>query len=155
MSEPDDEVFLYDGLCGLCDGAVQFIIARDKRRTLKFAPLQGSYASGVLQRHPEARGIDSLIFVRTRNDVAQDISNDASSDALRARETVLMRSDATIAIGHYLGGIWSVVSTLTRLIPRVVRDWAYDRVAHVRFRIFGRLEACRIPSTEERARFLE
>lgn len=151
MSAPVDEVFLYDGLCGLCDGAVQFIIARDKRRTLKFAALQGDYAHGIMQRHPEVHGIDSLMFVRTRHDAI----NDASDHALKVSETVLMRSDATIAIGYYLGGIWGVVSTLTRLIPRPFRDWAYDRVASIRFRMFGRLDACRIPSAEERQRFLD
>ena len=50
---PDSPVLLYDGLCGFCDGTVQFILRHDRKKTLRFATLQGDYARGVIDRHPE------------------------------------------------------------------------------------------------------
>lgn len=143
MNSSDNTVLLYDGLCGFCDGAVQFIIARDKQRTLKFAALQGSYARAVIERHPELHDVDSLVFVRE------------SVDPTNSAEEILVRSDAVNAIAAYLGGVWNVFGILSRGLPRPVRDWSYDQVARVRFRIFGRRAACRIPSAEQRARFID
>lgn len=143
VSWPVETVLLYDGLCGFCDGAVQFIIARDKQHTLKFAALQGECARAVLERHPELRGVDSLVFVRALN------------GATTVETQVLVRSDAVIAIAAYLGGVWNALGVVLRVFPRAIRDWGYDRVASVRFRIFGRRDACRIPTVEERARFVD
>lgn len=133
-------VLLYDGLCGFCDRTIQFIVKHDTKRTMQFAPLQGDFAGQVLERHPALRAIDSLVLVR----------NDAHSPV----QNVLVRSDAVIAIAAYLGGIWRVGGLLLRVIPRPVRDWGYCAFARRRFRVFGRLDACRIPSAEERSRFL-
>ena len=60
MSRP---VLLYDGLCGFCNTTVQFILGHESRQTLLFAPLQGSFAAGVIERHPQLRQIDSLVWV--------------------------------------------------------------------------------------------
>lgn len=144
-SEVRDSVLLYDGLCGFCDGAVQFILARDRAGSLKFAALQGAYARELLARHVELATIDSLILVLPASASAQ------ASDT----ETVLVRSDAVVAIGKYLGGIWRLLSKLLQLMPSFVRDAAYDAVARRRFRIFGRRELCRIPSASERVRFID
>ncbi|MEO7996627.1 MAG: DCC1-like thiol-disulfide oxidoreductase family protein [Gemmatimonadaceae bacterium] len=143
MSSREEYVLLYDGLCGFCDGAVQFIMARDKQRTLTFAALQGDYARALIERHPELRDIDSLVFVR------------GFGGATSPSEVVLVRSDAVVAIAKYLGGAWSALGMLMRVLPRAVRDWGYDRFAGVRYRIFGRRDECRIPSAEERARFID
>ncbi|MEO7363141.1 MAG: DCC1-like thiol-disulfide oxidoreductase family protein [Gemmatimonadaceae bacterium] len=137
----EDAVLLYDGLCGFCDGAVQFILARDRTRTLKFAALQGRYATALIERHPELRAIDSLILVQ--------------SDALTHEDHVLVRSDAVVAIAKYLGGVWRVLSGMLRLVPRPLRDWGYNRMARIRYTIFGRRDQCRIPTPEQRAQFLE
>ena len=59
----DGPVLLYDGLCGFCDGTVQFILKHDRRGLLRFATLQGDFARGVIDRHPELGGIDSLVLV--------------------------------------------------------------------------------------------
>jgi predicted DCC family thiol-disulfide oxidoreductase YuxK len=143
MSASSAQVLLYDGLCGFCDGVVQFVIARDKHRTLRFAALQGSYAHALIARHPELRGVDSLVLVR---EVA---------GAPTTSEIVVVRSDAVVALATYLGGVWSVLGVLLRVCPRALRDWGYDRLAGVRFRIFGRRETCRIPTAEQRARFVD
>lgn len=134
-------VLLYDGLCGFCDRTIQFIVKRDKIRTLRFAALQGEFAATLFKRFPDVRKIDSLVYVQT--------------DANGAAQNVLVRSDAVIVIAAYLGGLWRVGGLLLRVIPRPVRDWAYSAFAKRRFRIFGRLPACRIPSAQERSRFLD
>ena len=59
----DAPVLLYDGTCGFCNASVQFIIARDRRRTMKFAPLQSDVGLQVIGRHPELEGVDSVVYV--------------------------------------------------------------------------------------------
>jgi predicted DCC family thiol-disulfide oxidoreductase YuxK len=132
-------VLLYDGLCGFCDGAVQFILARDPRGAMKFAPLQGDFARGVLARHTALAGLDSLVLVRRRPD---------------GTEHVLVESAAVVAIGHYLGGVWGVLGALLRLVPPFLRNAGYGAFARMRYRVFGKFDACPLPSAEQRARFL-
>lgn len=133
-------VLLYDGLCGFCDWSVQFILARDVSGALQFAPLQGEFAAKLFAEYPDLRAIDSLILVQPA----------ADGNARR----VAVRSDAVIEIAHYLGGFWHVAGSLLRMLPRALRDWGYDTFAKHRFRVFGRLDACRLPSGLERARFI-
>jgi predicted DCC family thiol-disulfide oxidoreductase YuxK len=133
----NDATLLYDGLCGFCDGVVQFVLARDARGTLRFAPLQGEFARGVMERHPGLRGMDSLVLVTGAG----------------ATETVAVRSDAALDVAAYLGGIWGVTRVL-RVVPRPLRDWGYDLFARYRYRIFGQRATCRIPEPAARARFL-
>ena len=134
-------VLLYDGLCGFCDRAIQFIVKRDRNRTLQFAALQGEFAAEVFRQLPYLRGVDSLIFVQ--------------HNAQGTMQSVRVRSDAVIAIAGYLGGLWRMGGQLLRLVPQPIRDWGYNTFARHRFRMFGRMDACRIPSEEERARFLD
>lgn len=133
----NDAVLLYDGLCGFCDGVVQFILARDTAGTLRFAPLQGDFARALLARHPALRGVDSLILV----------SGPAGA------ETVAVRSDAALGVAACLGGPWRLAGIL-RLVPRPWRDGGYDLFARYRYRIFGQRGSCRIPDAGVRARFL-
>ena len=133
----NDATLLYDGLCGFCDGVVQFVLARDAGGTLRFAPLQGAFAHGVMERHPGLRGMDSLVLVTGEG----------------ATETVAVRSDAALDVAAYLGGGWSLARVL-RAVPRPLRDWGYDLFARYRYRLFGHRAACRIPDAADRARFL-
>lgn len=149
FAESRELVLLYDGLCGFCDGTVQFVIAHDKKGTMKFAPLQGSYAEELLTRHPELAHVDSLILVRPANGTGN------ANTSMRATESVLVRSAAVIALGNYLGGAWRLWSALLWLMPSLLRDAAYNAFARRRFRLFGKRESCRIPSGKQRARFLE
>lgn len=139
-TQPPHSVLLYDGLCGFCDRTVQFISQRDKRKTMRFAPLQGAYAATLFSRFPELRTIDSLIVAEQDADGATRIH---------------VRSAAVLEIATYLGGGWRLLGMLGRLIPRVVRDWSYNAFARRRLRVFGRLEACRLPAPEERRQFLD
>jgi len=133
-------VLLYDGLCGFCDGTVQFILRHDRRGTLRFATLQGEYARGVIARHPELEGVDSLVLVEV--------------DPASGRETVSFRSNGALRVARYLGGPWHLARA-TAIVPRVIRDLAYDGFARIRYRVFGRYDSCPIPSPEQRARFIE
>jgi predicted DCC family thiol-disulfide oxidoreductase YuxK len=135
-------VVFYDGVCGLCNRTVQFILTRDRREEFRFAPLQGPLANRILRAH----GIDpsdlDTIYVA--------VNCDQSS-----KERLLARSDAALFVLRELGGIWRVGAWFLRSLPRRVRDWGYNVIARNRYRIFGRYETCPIPSESTRARFLD
>lgn len=137
---PDRPVLLYDGLCGFCDRSVQFILARDREQHLRFAALQGRFAEGVLARHPDLAGVDSLILVE--------------HDQTSGGERTFIRSDAVLRIARHLGQPWRALQVL-RLVPRFVRDPAYDAFARVRYRVFGRRLTCSIPTPAQRALFVD
>jgi predicted DCC family thiol-disulfide oxidoreductase YuxK len=131
------QVLLYDGLCGFCNATVQFILRHESRPTLMFAALQGTFAAGVIERHPELKAVDSLVWVQANG----------------PDERVRIRSSAALAVVRHLGGIWRTLM-LFWLVPRPLRDWAYDLLARRRFRIFGRYGSCPVPGEAVRARFL-
>ncbi len=132
------QVLLYDGLCGFCDRSVQFILRRDAGGSMKFAPLQGELATELLGRHPELRAVDSLILVEAEGPDA---------------DLPLVRSDAVLGIASYLGWPWKAAGVF-RLVPRFIRDLAYDLFARHRYRLFRRYDSCPIPDAGVRARFI-
>lgn len=144
------DLLLYDGACGLCARSVQWVLEHDplerpRRRgapALRFAPLQGETAAPLLVRHglqPGAQGFDSMVLVR---------------DPGGPGERVLLRSDAAVGIGRYLGGRWAALARLATLVPRALRDGVYGVIARNRLRLFGAADACRVPRRDERGRFL-
>lgn len=139
MSHPSGPVVLYDGLCGLCNAWVIVLVEADRRARLRFAPLQGAFAAGVLARHPELANVDSLVLVEKPG--APD-------------ERVFVRSTAALRITRLLPGIWPLFS-IAGLIPRPLRDWWYDRVAEHRTERFGTYESCPVPPEDVRSRFLD
>lgn len=137
---PDAPVLLYDGLCGFCDWTVQFVLRRDRRGSMRFATLQGGFAREVIARHPELAGVDSLILVER--------------DPATGQERVSARSTGALRVAKYLGGAWHLTQAFY-LVPRFLRDWAYDVFARHRYRVFGRYDTCPLPSPEDRERFLD
>lgn len=133
-SEHSNIVF-YDGVCGLCDRTVRFILKRDTGQRLKFAPLQGETAK---RRADLPSDLKSIVFVK---------------DHGTSQEKIYFRSEAALQILSQLRGFWRVVSWL-RIIPRPLRDAIYNAIAARRYRWFGKFDACRVPSPEIRARFL-
>ena len=123
----------YDGLCGLCDRFVQFVLRRDRAGRYQFAPLQGSTARERVPSTLDPQASQTVIL----------------EDTGRFR----VRSDAALAILAGLGGAWRLAAWL-RVIPRPWRDAVYDLVARNRNRWFGRLAECRVPGPAERDRFL-
>jgi predicted DCC family thiol-disulfide oxidoreductase YuxK len=126
-------VLIYDGDCGFCAGWVQFILARDRVRTLRFAARQGVFGQTLTARHREAQVASVLWFDE-------------------ARDTVRARTDATIAVLRYLGGGWAALGTAIGLVPRPLRDAGYAVVARVRHRLAP--ARCVVPEPRDRARFL-
>lgn len=130
---------LYDGTCGLCARSVQFVLRHEGANpTLRFAPLQGSTAAAVLRQHPQLEGVDSVVFVETDPG---------------GHQRVHMRSDAVIRVLRHLGGFWGVLGSVASVVPRFLRNGAYDVVARRRYSVFGRDQSCLLPTEEQRARF--
>ena len=139
--ESGRHILFYDGVCGMCDRIVQLVLARDRRRVFRFAALQSAVAAQTLARFgKDARDLDTVYVVV-----------DAGSDG----ERVLERGRAMLFVLRQLGGAWGVLGAVGWIVPRVVADFFYRRVAASRYRVFGKLDACRVPSPEERGRFLE
>jgi len=124
-------ILFFDGTCVLCDRAVSFLLRADRLGRLRFAPLQGSTAKQLL---PPGAGLpDSIVLWNSAG--------------------VHVRSDAVLGAIGELGGTWGMLRLL-RIVPRCVRDFAYDWLASRRSRWFGRLDSCRVPTVEEKPRFL-
>ncbi len=128
-------VVLFDGVCNLCNGAVNFIIDRDPAGHFQFAPLQSEIARTAL----EARGRSAL---------------DLDTIVLLEEADVHLRSDAALRIARRLTGPWPLLSWALWL-PRPLRDAVYDWVAAHRYNWFGKQASCRLPTPELRRRFLE
>ena len=143
MSNPSGQnpIILFDGVCGLCNSLVQFLLKRDNRKRLRFASLQSDFAEKVLARH----GIDSKDL-----DTVHVVVNYEQPG-----EQVLNRSDAILKAGYELGGVWKALATTGRIIPRALRDLAYRFVARNRYHVFGKYESCMLPEPDQRQRFLD
>jgi predicted DCC family thiol-disulfide oxidoreductase YuxK len=134
-------IILYDGVCGLCNRLVQFLLKHDRQGRLRFASLQSDFAAKVLQRH----AIDP-----TDLDTMHVVENYEQPD-----ERVLQRSDAILRAGRELGGFWSASAAAAAVIPRGLRDTIYRFVARNRYRVFGKYESCMLPDPNQRSRFLD
>ena len=134
-------IILYDGVCGLCNRLVQFLLKHDRAGRLRFASLQSDFAAQVLGRH----GIDPKDL-----DTVHVIVNHDQPD-----ERVLQRSDAILRAGRELGGFWGASSSIARVVPRPLRDVVYKLVATNRYRMFGKFDTCMLPDPSQRSRFLD
>ena len=137
--EATPPVLLYDGVCGVCNGAVRTILRFDRHGTLRFAALDSDFARAVIARHPRLEDLDSMVFVR---------------DAGGPGETVSTESAALLQVAEYLGGYWKL-ATAARVIPAFVRDRLYAGFAAVRYHLGGKYDTCPIPAPEVRSRFLD
>lgn len=134
-------IILYDGVCGLCNRLVQFLLRHDKDGRLRFASLQSEFAEKVLGRHGfDAKDLDTVHVVENYD---------------QPGERVLQRSDAVLRAGRELGGFWGTSSSLGKVVPRAVRDLVYRFVATNRYRVFGKYDACMLPDPNQRSRFLD
>ncbi len=124
----------FDGLCGLCDRTVSFLVAKDRRRRLRFAPLQGKAALELSAAQRE--NLQSMVYWRRDGKVFE-------------------RSAAVARALMAIGGAWAVAGAAMWLVPRPLRDAGYRVVASNRYQWFGKRETCRLPSVEERAVFLD
>jgi predicted DCC family thiol-disulfide oxidoreductase YuxK len=137
-------ILLYDGVCGLCNRLVQFVLRHDADALFRFASLQSPLARQVLARHgANVTDLDTMYVV----------ANYELPD-----EHLLPRSDAVIFILGCLGARHSLsrmAGSLLSLIPPPLRELGYRIVARNRYRIFGRSETCILPAPEHRDRFMD
>lgn len=134
-------IILYDGVCGLCNRLVQFLLKHDREGRLQFASLQSDFADKVLSRHGlNAKDLDTVHVVENYD---------------HPNERVLQRSDAILRAGRELGGFWSASSSVAKVVPRPLRDLVYRFVATNRYRVFGKYDSCMLPDANQRSRFLD
>jgi predicted DCC family thiol-disulfide oxidoreductase YuxK len=134
VPDGDGAVVLFDGVCNLCNGSVQFIVRHDPAGRFRFASLQSEAGQALLRRH----GLDPA---------------DLFSVILVEGGRAYARSDAALRIAWGLSGPVRAAGVL-RVVPRPLRDAVYGWVARNRYRWCGRREACMIPTPELRSRFL-
>jgi predicted DCC family thiol-disulfide oxidoreductase YuxK len=128
-------VVLFDGECNLCNGAVQFLLRRDRRARFRFASLQSDAGRALLAGTAlPAPAPDSIVLVQDGR--------------------VHVRSGAALRIAVGLGLPWSLAAVCL-IVPPPIRDWAYDFIARRRHRWFGRPTTCMVPGPELRGRFLD
>ena len=133
-SSPPEALVLFDGYCRLCNRFVDFLIHHDRRRALRYAPLQGVTARQYLEEpSPDISGLNSVVLVEGKR--------------------LYFKSSAALRLFKYLSAAWPIFSSLA-ILPRIFRDWCYDRLANNRYRLFGRTDACRAPAPGERELFL-
>jgi predicted DCC family thiol-disulfide oxidoreductase YuxK len=134
-------ILLYDGVCGLCNRLVQFVLNCDPQDRFRFASLQSEFARNILARHGANPGdLDTFYIVLDHGQPA---------------ERLVARSGAAVEVLKNLGGIWGGCGSVLRMLPKWFCDWGYNRVARNRYRIFGKFEVCPLPEERYRGRFLD
>ncbi len=132
--EPTDSIVIFDGVCNLCNSSVDFIIRRDKRDHFKVTANQHETGKRLLAEHGvNPKQVDTLFLYEGGN--------------------LYHRSTAALKIARGLGFPWSLFYVFM-VIPRPIRDAVYRLIANNRYRWFGKKETCRLPTPEERAKFV-
>jgi len=131
----DHAIVLFDGVCNLCNGTVNFIIDRDPVGYFRFAPLQSSVAETYLAN---ADGPDHSL----------------GTIVLVENGQTYVRSTAALRIARRLAGPWSLLA-LALAVPRPLRDAVYNWIATNRYDWFGQRDQCRMPTPGLRDRFLD
>ncbi|MEQ8909059.1 MAG: thiol-disulfide oxidoreductase DCC family protein [Vicingaceae bacterium] len=132
------KLILFDGVCNLCNGAVNFIIDRDPNKVFLFAPLQAEESKEILNTNPKASSHDL---------------NEMNSILLIENEKIYQKSTAALRIAKSLSGLWPILYSFI-IIPRFLRDPIYAFIAQNRYRWFGKKESCRLPTDDLKSRFL-
>lgn len=131
----DNPIILFDGVCNLCNSIVDFIILRDPMGVYRFASLQSDLGREKIADCPTMEAnLDSVVLVEGRK--------------------CYVKSSAALRIARRLRFPWPLFYGFI-IVPRVLRDWIYDFIANNRYQWFGKRHTCRIPTQEERSRFLD
>lgn len=133
-TEVNFPVLLFDGVCNLCNGSVQWVLMHDAKAQFRFAALQSDTGQMLLRQFGLAPAqLDTVVLV--------------------AGDRVFLRSDAPLEIVRRLGGGWALLYVF-KVLPRPLRNAVYDWVARHRYRWFGRQETCMLPRPEWKGRFV-
>jgi len=129
----DAPMLVYDGSCGFCSRAVQFILRHERRHDLQFVP-RDSPLGRNLRRQFRLEQVESMLWI---------------ADGQAAIE-----SNAVLRAGKYVGGIWALLAAMGSLVPAPLRDWGYRWIARNRRRLSTGAATCFSPTAEQKARFL-
>ena len=131
----NNPTILFDGVCNFCNGAVNFTIKRDKKRTLKFAPLQSDAGQQLLRQfNLSTNQFNSFVFIE--------------------KGVVYTQSTAALKVSKYLTTFWPLLQGFI-IVPAFIRDGIYNFIAKNRYKWFGKKEQCMMPTTAIRERFLQ
>jgi predicted DCC family thiol-disulfide oxidoreductase YuxK len=126
-------VILFDGVCNLCSGIVQFVIKHDKKNVFKFASLQSTFGQTLLKNF----------------DLPASHFN---SFTLYQNGKIYTKSTGALMVARHLSGAWSLLYPLM-IIPRFIRDFFYNVIAANRYKWFGKKEECWVPSPALKIKF--
>ncbi len=129
------EVILFDGVCNLCNGAVNWVIKRDTQNKFKFSSLQSEYGKQLINRF-------------------QLSSDYLNTIVLLDNDQVYLRSEAVLRILRHLGGIYSI-AYIFNVIPSPILNFFYNIVAKYRYRWFGKKDKCMVPDVSVQQKFIE
>lgn len=130
------KIILFDGVCNLCDSAVQFIIKHDKNDVFRFISLQSELGQEITAYLGiDSRNLDSIILYQPGY-------------------AYYHKSQAVFEIAKELGGIYSLISVFS-FLPISITDYMYDYIAKNRYKWYGKKESCLIPTKELQSKFLE
>jgi predicted DCC family thiol-disulfide oxidoreductase YuxK len=130
------KIILFDGVCNLCNSAVQFVIKHDKKDVFRFVPLQSELGQEIITYIGiDSKKIDSIILYEPG-------------------VAYYYKSDAALQIAKKLDGLFSL-GTVFIIIPTSIRNFLYDYIAKNRYEWYGKKESCMIPTPELKIKFLE
>lgn len=125
-------IIFFDGVCNLCNGAVNFVIDRDPEGLFKLAPLQSEIAADYLDEDRISK-LDSIVLYENGK--------------------IYEKSTAALKIAKKLNGAWFLLYTFI-IIPPFIRNFVYNIIAKNRYKWFGERETCRMPTEDIKERFL-
>ena len=131
----DKKIILFDGVCNLCNSAVQFVIKHDKKDIFRFVPLQSELGLTITKH------------------IGVDVSKVDSIILYEPNVAYYYKAEAAFKIGKHIGGMYSFVS-LFSIFPSIISNAVYDYIARNRYKWYGKKESCMIPTPELKAKFL-
>ena len=126
-------LLLFDGICALCNKSVQFILRHEKDTSIKFAALESDAVKILLN--------------------GGDFPNNVNSVILLTHDQHFVRSDVLVVVARYLKFPWSLLTAIS-FIPKPIRDGIYDRIARIRYRVWGKYDSCPLPDDNQLDRFI-
>jgi predicted DCC family thiol-disulfide oxidoreductase YuxK len=128
------DIILFDGVCNLCNGSVQFILTHEPSSIFHFASLQSETGKELLKQYGLSEDFNDAVIYLEHGKLHQG-------------------STAALKIGQRLKFPWAMISSVGLLVPKVIRDWVYNQIGRHRYQWFGKREICMVPTKELKTRF--
>ncbi|MDA0196458.1 MAG: thiol-disulfide oxidoreductase DCC family protein [Bacteroidetes bacterium] len=130
-----EHIILFDGICNFCNGAINFVMDRDRDGIFKFASLQSAFGQGYLKDSQlPLDEFESMVFLE--------------------HDEIYTKSTAVLKIARNMSGIWPILYGFM-IVPKFLRDAIYNLIANNRYSWFGKRDQCRVPTPELKERFLD